>query len=134
PPDAALVGGSGAFAVTLKTAGAVTVLASDVTHANILTGTNSALTLNPAAYTRTQVILPGQTAAPGSATGKTGTPTPRIAGASFNTLTVSAVDNYWNVVGTNITVAITSSDANAILPANSALGPTGTKNNFAFTF
>jgi len=63
--DTALTGGTGNFGVTLKTAGAVTIFASDVTHASILTGTNSALTLSPAPYARTQVLLPGESATPG---------------------------------------------------------------------
>src|SRR6185503_14177411 len=71
------------------------------------------------------VLLPGETAAPGTPTGKTGSPTPQVAGTAF-TITVNAVDANWNVVITNDTVAITSSDANAVLPADAAL-VSGTK-------
>ena len=36
-------------------------------------------------------------------------------------MTVNAVDANWNLVSTNDTIAITSSDPNAVLPANAAL-------------
>ena len=41
--------------------------------------------------------MPGETAAPGTASGKTGTPTARAAGAPF-TVTVNAVDANWNLI------------------------------------
>src|SRR5436853_5046429 len=53
-------------------------------------------------------------------TGKTGTPSAVTAGAGF-TVTVNAVDANWNLISTNDTVSIASSDANAALPANAAL-------------
>src|SRR5213079_2851267 len=54
-------------------------------------------------------------------TGKTGTPAAQSAGTPFN-VTVNAVDANWNPVTTiTDTVGITSSDANAVLPANAAL-------------
>src|SRR5262249_21189995 len=58
----------------------------------------------------------------------------RTAGTAFSTLSVGAVDAFWNTVATNATVRITGSDTNAILPANSALGATGFKTNFSLTF
>ncbi len=64
--------------------------------------------------------MPGETAAPGTATGKTGTPTAQTAGGAF-TVTVNSVDANWNVVSSTDTVGITSTDANAALPANAAL-------------
>src|SRR5262249_56274241 len=65
--------------------------------------------------------VPGETAAPGTPTGKTGTPNPQAAGTPFN-VTVNAVDANWNLVNTIAdTVALTSSDSNATLPANAAL-------------
>src|SRR4029077_6804958 len=62
---------------------------------------------------------------PGTSTGKTGTPTTQTASTGFS-LTVNSVDALWNLVNTNDTVAITSTDANAVLPANAAL-VSGTK-------
>src|SRR5439155_1790055 len=68
-----------------------------------------------------QLLVPGETAAPGTASGKTGTPTASTAATAFN-ITVNAVDNFWNVVNAiTDTVDITSSDANATLPADAAL-------------
>ncbi|HTD65386.1 MAG TPA: hypothetical protein VK846_02505, partial [Candidatus Limnocylindria bacterium] len=73
-----------------------------------------------ATFSKLQLLMPGETASPGSATGKTGTPTARIAGTPFN-VTVTAVDTNWNVVSSTDTVAIISSDTNAALPATAAL-------------
>jgi hypothetical protein len=72
-------------------------------------------------YTRLQVLLPGETAAPGTASGKTGTPRVQTAGVLFS-ITVRACDGGWNTV-TTVTDAIQllSSDASATLPAPSQL-------------
>jgi len=72
-------------------------------------------------FTKLQVLMPGETAAPGTATGKTGTPTPQIAGVEFD-VTVNAVDDTWNLVTTGRDVVnITCSDDWAQLPADAAL-------------
>lgn len=89
----------------------------------------SVLPAGPAAFfrfmkpvaTKLQVLLPGETAAPGTASGKTGTPTPQSAGVNV-TVTVNAVDANWNIVPyVTDNVTITSSDAGATLPADAAL-------------
>ena len=68
-------------------------------------------------YTRLQVLLPGETAAPGTSTGKTGTPRAQTAGVPF-TVSVRACDNTWvtDATVTNV-IALLSSDASATLPA-----------------
>ena len=71
-------------------------------------------------FSRLQLLLPGETAAPGTATGKTGNPYIQITNAPF-VATVNAVDANWNLVDTNDVVRVVSSDASAILPANMAL-------------
>ena len=71
-------------------------------------------------FVKMQLLVPGETAAPGTASGKTGTPTAQTAGTAF-TVTVRAVDANWNLVSSTHTVAISSSDTNATLPANAAL-------------
>lgn len=82
-------------------------------------------------FTKLQVLMPGETAAPFTPTGKTGTPTAQTAGIPFN-ITVNAVDDYWNLVKSTDEVAITCSDASASLPLNAAmLGGTVT---FSVTF
>ena len=124
--NANLVNGTQTLAVTLKTAGSQTVTVSDVTHSGVTANTGTATTINPSQFVALQVLMPGEAAAPGTASGKTGTATTQIAGSSFN-VTVHSVDVYWNVINTNDTVHITSSDAQATLPANAALASgTGT--------
>src|SRR5207237_691168 len=65
--------------------------------------------------------VPGETAAPGTTTGKTSTPSPENVGISFMA-TVNAVDSSWNLL-TNVTdnVGITSSDVTATLPPSAGL-------------
>ena len=70
--------------------------------------------------TQLQVLLPGETNAPGTATGKVGTPLPQTVGNPFD-LTINACDSTWHIVNSSDTVAITSSDTTAWLPANTAL-------------
>src|SRR5207249_11507890 len=80
--------------------------------------TSGNIAVSPAAFAKLQLLVPGEIAAPGTATDKTGTPTAQSAGTAFN-ITVNAVDNFWNTVNTATdTVGITSSDANAGLPSN----------------
>src|SRR2546426_336287 len=72
-------------------------------------------------FTKLQLLMPGETAAPGTASGKTGTPNV-TAGNAF-TVTVNAVDANWYVVTSAPadTVGITSTDTNATMPGNLAL-------------
>ena len=79
-------------------------------------------------YTRLQVLLPGESPAPGTGTGKSGAPTSQTVGVPFN-VTVRATDSTWNLV-TTITnsVDLTSSDASASLPSTFSLsGGTATR-------
>src|SRR6185503_282495 len=72
-------------------------------------------------FTRLQVLLPGETAAPGTPSGKSGSPRNQTVGVPFS-VTVRACDNTWNLVNTGTDViAILASDASATLPAPSAL-------------
>jgi hypothetical protein len=77
--------------------------------------------------TQLQVLLPGESPAPGTPTGKTGTPTAQAVGVAFD-VTVRAVDNEWNLIPTVAdTVRITSSDEYAALPLDAPLvGGVGT--------
>src|SRR5439155_1160697 len=114
------VAGTRTFSVTLKMAGSQTVTASDITDSTKTPNTSSPFTVNAWAFVKLQLLVPGESAAPGTATGKTGTPIAQTAGTPF-TATVNAVDSNWNLVSSTHTVGITSSDANAALPANAAL-------------
>ena len=126
PANAALAAGTQTFSVTLNNAtGTKTVTATDIIDGTKTANTSPNITVNAGAFAKLQLLMPGETAAAGTATGKTGSPTAQTAGTSFN-ITVNAVDSGWNVINTNDTVAISSSDANAVLPLNTALAA-GTK-------
>src|SRR5206468_2996617 len=128
PANAALSSGTKTFSVTLNTVGTATVTATDITDGSKTASTSPSITVNLGAFTKLQLLVPGETAAPGTASsgsGKTGTPNARTTGAAF-TVTVNAVDAAWNVVSSTDTVGITSSDGSASLPVNAALS-SGTK-------
>ena len=120
PSPAALVGGTGSFSITPRTAGSWTITATDQASA-LTSATSASIAVSAGAASRLQVLLPGETADPGSATGRAGTPTATSTGSAV-TITVNAVDAYWNKVTTATpTVAISSTDTNASLPADAAL-------------
>src|SRR6185295_4687045 len=119
------------LSVTLKTAGVQSLTASDITDGTKSANTSPSITVNAGAFVKMQLLVPGETAAPGTATGKTGTPTAQTAGTAFN-VTVNAVDANWNLVSSTHTVGISTTDANDIHPANAAM-TAGTK-TFAVTF
>lgn len=72
------------------------------------------------AFTKLQVLMPGETSAPMTPLGKTGTPTAQKVGVPF-TITVNACDDYWQLVSATDSVAISSSDTAATLPSGDAL-------------
>ena len=67
-----------------------------------------------------QVLLPGESNAPNTPTGKTGTPAPQTLYNAFD-LTINRCDATWHIVPSSDTVAITSTDALAALPPDTAL-------------
>jgi hypothetical protein len=72
-------------------------------------------------YTQLQVLLPGETEAPGTISGKTGVPQAQTVGVPF-TFRVRAVDDQWYLVDTiTDVIQFGSSDASATLPPNSPL-------------
>ena len=82
-------------------------------------------------YTQLQVLLPGETTAPGTIDGKSGTPNAQTVGVPFN-VRVRACDASWNTQ-TSITsqVTLSSSDETATLP--SALQMIGGEIQFTVT-
>jgi len=82
--------------------------------------TGTAVPVNPAAFRKLQLLVPGEVAAPGTASGKISVLATLSAGTPFS-VTINGVDNFWNVVNASDTVRITSTDATATLPANGAL-------------
>ena len=83
--------------------------------------------------TQLQVLLPGETNAPNTTTGKIGTPDPQTAGNPFD-LTINMCDATWHIVSSGDIVAITSSDGSAFLPPNATLvnGSVTITGNFFF--
>ncbi len=131
PSDASLVAGTKTFSVTFKTVGTRTLTASDIDDPTKPASLSPSITVNVGAFAKLQLLVPGEIAAPGTASGKTGTPADQVAGTAFN-LTVNAVDANWNLVSSSHTVGITASDPNDTPPSNASLS-SGTR-TFALTF
>src|SRR5206468_1618284 len=92
---------------------------TNVTSANVMVGTGP--------FSKLQLLVPGETAAPGTSSGKTGTPSGQTVGGSFP-VTVNAVDAQWNRLNTvSDTVGLSSSDPTATLPPDTDLA-VGTTN------
>ena len=115
------------LATTLLKAETTTIAATD---GSLLGVPSSSLVVNAGAFTKLQLVLPGQTAAPGTASGGSGLSgavAAQITGQPFNA-TVNAVDDNWNVTAATDTIAMTSSDgAAAFSPSASAALVAGTK-------
>ena len=104
PADVVLGGGSGNFAVTLRTSGAQHVTVTDAITPSI-TGFSGVIAVSAGAATHLLVAAPG--------TANPGTP--------FN-ITLTAIDAFNNPATTyGGTVHFTSTDVGAVLPANSTL-------------
>jgi hypothetical protein len=69
--------------------------------------------------TQLQVLFSGETNAPGTVTGKVGTPTPVNVG-DFVTVTINEVDANWNIVSSTDTVHITSATDPTVVTQNDA--------------
>src|SRR2546428_4087851 len=84
PANAALSSGTQQFSVTLNTVQTATVTASDITTPAMTASTSPSITVNAGAFAKLQLLAPGETAAPGTASsgsGKTGRPDARPGGA-----------------------------------------------------
>ncbi len=118
---AALIDGARIYQVILlQTAGTFTITASDTTDPTKGASVSSPLVATAAGFSKLLVLLPGETHAPGTATGKLGAPSQQTAGSSF-LVTVIAVDDTWNAETSTDTVHLASSDGAASLPANAAM-------------
>jgi hypothetical protein len=104
PANSTLTNGTGTFSVTMKTVGGQTITATDTATVSI-TGTSNSISVNGPPATHFSVLAPANDAA----------------GTSFS-FTVSALDASNNLVPNYAgTVHFTSTDAQAMLPANSTL-------------
>ena len=107
--------------VMLKGAGGAVALTCLDFSAPPKMGTSNAFVVNPGPLFGLQVLLPGETALGGTASGKSGTPTSQTAGNPF-TMTVRAVDQYWNLVpGVNDRIGLASTDSFAWMPTDTTL-------------
>ncbi len=105
PANSTLTNGTGAFSATFRTAGTQSIVATDTVTATV-TGTQGGIAVNPGAAA---LLAVG------------GYPSPVTAGTS-NTFAVTVRDAFGNIVtGYAGILHFTSSDAAAVLPANSAL-------------
>ncbi len=88
----------------------------------IFTATGVPTTVPIGPVTKLQLLLPGETAAPGTTTGKTGTPLTQSAGTPF-TVIVNAVDANWNLVAATTTIVhfVSNDPLGAVLPADAQL-------------
>jgi hypothetical protein len=72
--------------------------------------------------TKLQVLLPGETNAPGTVSGKTGTPTPVSLGAGgLETVTINCVDANFNIVSVSDGIVLSTTDGSAITPVGGNL-------------
>src|SRR5206468_12597427 len=99
-----------------------TVTATDITDGSKTASTSPSITVTAGAFAKLQLLVPGETATPGTSSsgpGKTGSPNAQPAGGAAFTVTVNAVDAAWNVVTSapTDTVGITPTDA-AAMPVN----------------
>jgi hypothetical protein len=121
PSQVTFANGTWTGNVIFKGAGGAVALTCADYSAPPKTGTSNTFVVNPGPFNGLQVLLPGESAAGGTATGKTGTPTNQTAGTPF-TITVRAVDQYWNLVsGVNDNIHLVSTDAFAWMPADTTL-------------
>jgi hypothetical protein len=86
---------------------------------SLLTNSTSFYGLVKRTFTQLQVLFPGETNAPNTATGKIGTPDPlSLSGGAAVNVTVNAVDSTFHIVSTAPAnqIGLSSSDVNASLP------------------
>ncbi len=121
PAETTLVNGQRLLPVTLYKTGAQTITATDVDNGSITANTSSPVNVTGGPFAKVLILAPGESPAPGTASGRTGTATDQSINYAF-TVTVLATDAWWNPVGgaTDV-VRITSNDPLATLPPNTAM-------------
>ncbi|WP_205313933.1 T9SS type A sorting domain-containing protein [Pedobacter nanyangensis] len=126
PSNANLTAGTGTFSVTLRRADTdYQLIASNITEPAILASTSANFEVALGAFTKLLMVMPGETYAPGTPTGKTGTATAPVANVDY-TVAVYGVDEYWNSISSTNMVAISATGAtNFTPPADAALSASG---------
>ncbi|MGE5176759.1 MAG: Ig-like domain-containing protein [Hyphomicrobiales bacterium] len=121
PYDTVLANGQVLIPTRLYRSGLQTITARDSTNTGITANTSSQVNVIGGTFSKVLVLAPGESPAPGTATGRTGTATDQSINYSF-TVTVLATDQWWNpVTGVNDTVHLTSNDPLATLPPDAAM-------------
>jgi FlgD Ig-like domain len=121
PAQVALINGEKVQPVTLYRSGVQTITATDVTDTSINPHTSSGVWVNGGPFSRIVVICPGQTVAPGTAEGRSGTATDQSINFSF-TVSIYATDAWFNPVGGVTDVMhLTSTDLLAQIPPDAAM-------------
>ncbi len=103
----------------------------------VVGSTSTAIPVNPNTATKLQVLLPGETAVPGSASGKIGTPSGAAAGDNY-AVSVNLTDNYFNTVpqATQPTVRLLTMEPTSfftVAPAQQTLAINGSA-SYTMTF
>jgi hypothetical protein len=121
PAEITLVNGESNVPVTLYRAGLQTISGTDLDAGGIADATSSGIIVDAGAYDRILLLAPGEILAPGTAEGRTGSALDQSINFAFE-VTVYATDEWYNPVGTvTDVVRITSGDALAELPPDTAL-------------
>ena len=121
PADTTLVGGQIVFPGRLYERGTQTITVHDLDTPNIQDNTSAPVTVVGGSFTRVLVLAPGESPAPGTASGRTGDAIDQSINYAF-TLTVLATDEWWNpVTGPADVVRITCTDSLAQVPPDQPL-------------
>src|SRR5690606_21902085 len=94
----------------LNTACTYSLKVNDIENVSIEHAISSTVTVAPVTFSKLQLLLPGETAAPGTLTGKTGTPSEFNVGQEY-TVRVNAVDENWNVVESSHQISIQTNES-----------------------
>lgn len=133
PANAALVSGEKTFAVTEKqNIDTHTFTAETVPTDQLTSSTTSQVPMQAASLVKLQVLMPGESEAPGTTTGKTDSPTAQTVGANLTgSITINAVDDYWNRVnvGSDVNINVTTTDGTATITDKNG----GTTGNITIT-
>src|SRR5262249_18470316 len=98
PAETVLTAGQVLVPVRLARSGQQPIWASDPLPSSIQPDPSAAVTIVGGAFTRVLVLAPGESVAPGTTSGRTGTPTDQSINYAF-TCTILACDPWWNPVG-----------------------------------
>ncbi|MCB4791979.1 MAG: hypothetical protein LHV68_08835 [Elusimicrobia bacterium] len=99
---------------TVRTVALTTISAQDNdggVYPNLASGQSSPFTMAAGPVKKLQVLVPGEFPAPGTDSGRTGTPYHATAGHPF-TVTVRTCDTYWNLRYSTPTISVWTSDPN----------------------